>query len=189
MAKGTFGRAAAVVVAGVVVAGVAGCESTTEPSFSSGSMSFEWAPEAGGSATSWSVSGTCGSRGFVLGSSTCAVGSDENDFVAALGVRALEGGEYDTATLVHPTGEGSCEVSSETGTLCTLAFVREGPGSVGDPVAEFILDSGTIVVEIVEVDGEARLTGTFEGTAVDKSTLEMGPIVITGGTFDVELVR
>ena len=181
-------RRAAVVVAGVVAAGVAGCESPTEPAFSSGSMSFDWAPEAGGTVTSWSVSGSCGSRGFVLGSSTCAVGSEENGYVAGLGVKALEGDEFDTATLVHPTGEGSCEVSSAAGTTCTLAFLMERPGSLSAPDPEYVLDSGTIMVEIVEVDGEQRLMATFEGTAVDKSILELEPIVITGGTMDVQLV-
>lgn len=185
MAKRAW-RRAAVVVAGVAVVG--GCDSATEPSFSSGSMSFEWAPEAGGTATSWSVSGSCGSRGFVLGSSTCAVGSEENGYVAGLGVKALEGDRYDTATLVHPTGEGSCEVSSVAGAMCTLVFLKGHPGSLSAPIPEYVLDSGTIVLEIVEVDGEQRLTGTFEGMAVDQSALELEPIAITGGTLDVELV-
>ena len=181
-------RRAAVVVAAIVMAGVAACETTTEPPFSSGSMSFDWALAADEAVTSWSVSGTCGSRGFILGSSTCAVGSEESGYTAALGVKVLEGDRYDTATLVHPTGEGSCEASAEPGTRCTLAFLKGRPGSASAPVAEYVLSAGTIVLEIVEVGGVQRLTGTFEGTAVDMSALELDPIEITDGVVDVELV-
>lgn len=176
------------VAAVVMVAGLAGCDSATEPSFSSGTMSFEWAPEAGGTATVWSVSGSCGSLGFVLGSSTCAVGSDETSFVGALGVKTLEDDRFDTATLVHPTGEGSCEVSSESAARCTLVFLPGRPATESEPIPEYFLSTGTILLEIVVRDAEQRLTGTFEGTAMDRSTLELEPIVITGGTVDVELV-
>lgn len=186
MAERAWRRAA--VVAGVLVAGVTGCGDPTEPSFGSGSMSFEWAPAEGGSATAWSVTGSCGSRGFVLGSSTCAVGSEESGYMAALGVRTLEDERYDTGTLVHPTGEGSCEVSSAAGTTCTFAFLPRRPSTLSAPSPEYVLDTGTITVEILAVEGVQRMTGTFEGTAVDKSILELTPIVITGGTFDVELV-
>lgn len=188
MAERAWRRAATVVLGGVLVVAVTACEDPTEPSFSSGSMSFEWAPEAGGAATAWSVSGSCGRMGFILGSSTCAVGSEESGFMAALGVRTLEDGGFDTATLVHPTGIGSCDVSSADGTRCTLAFVPDRPGTASAPVAQYVLDTGTISVQIVQVDGVPRLTGTFEGTALDKSTRELEPIVITDGTFDVELV-
>lgn len=187
MAERTW-RQAVAVTAVFLVAGLAGCESPTEPQFSSGSMSFDWAPEAGGEAATWSVSGSCGTRGFLLGSSTCAVGSDETQYIAALGVRTLEDGEYDTATLVHPTGEGSCEVSSEANSTCTLGFFP-GRRSETEPFPRYLLSTGTIEVEVVVVEGQERLMATFEGTAIDASVLEAAPIVITGGVLDVELVR
>lgn len=181
-----WGRAA-VLALGAVVAG--GCNDSTAPeSFDTGSVEFEWMVESGTTGTVWTASGTCGSRGFDLGSSTCAVGSNEGQYWAALGVMANADNTYDTVTIVHPPSDGSCEATFTPGsvTTCTVEFVRGRVDFPQEPVPQYVMTSGTITVTR-SADGE-RLTGTFEGTAEDLSELALEPIVITGGGFDVDFV-
>lgn len=178
-----WGRAGSLAL---VAAIAAGCNDSTEPEvFASGTVEFEWAVQAETADTiAWAAAGSCGSRGFALGSSTCAVGSNETNFWAALGVFVNADGTYDTATIVHPAGEGSCEATFTPGTQtdCTVVFIRSRVDFPQDPVPTYVMTSGTITMT---QGGDRRITGTFQGTAEDVSELGLDPIVITGGTFDV----
>mgnify|MGYP006205164911 CR=1 FL=1 len=185
----SFRIGAALVAAGSLA--VSGCNDGTEPEpFETGSVEFEWALEGAPSATIWTASGSCGTIGFDLGSATCAVGSNEGGYWAVLGVIANEDDTYDTVTVVHPPGEGDCEAEFDgVSTTCTVEFVRSRVDFPEDPVATYVMTSGTITFAVEETETGPRLVGTFAGVAEDFSSLELDPITVTGGGFDVDFVQ
>lgn len=185
-ARSRIGVALAAVVA------VGGCnEGGTDPEpFDSGTVEFEWMVEGGESATVWSAAGSCGTFGFDLGSSACAVGSNEGQYWAVLGVLPNDDDTYDTVTVVHPAGEGECEATFEGGTTtCTVEFIRSRVDFPQEVLPTYVMTSGTITFTVEGTGSEARLLGTFEGTAEDISGLGLDPIVIIGGGFDVDFVQ
>ena len=186
--KRVAGRAAGSAV--VAVLALTGCtEDPTEPPFESGTVSFDWVEEGDDSpAVTWTATGSCGSQGFALGSATCAVGSEEVAYWATLGVLLLGDGEFGLITVAHPKEEGTCTASAAASSTCGLAFTPSYTGPGQQNVISYILTSGTVTVSLAEVDGVQRMTGTFEGRAeVPNSALT--PVLITNGTFDVELVE
>ena len=168
---------------------LAGCDGATDPPYATGTVSFEYQGGGDPAPVTWTATGACGSENFVLGSATCAVGSEERQYVAAMGVlRATEGG-FGTATVVHPTADGTpCEASASASVGCGMEFIPVRDDFSEEPSPFWLLTSGTVTAGEVEVDGVTRLTGTFEGTATDPNGAGE-PLVITNGTFDVELVR
>lgn len=182
-------RMAGVVAALVVLVALPSCDSATDPPFASGALSFEWVEQGGTAAATWSAAGSCGPAGFELGAETCAVGSQERTYWAALGVlRSVGDGSFGTATVAHPRVEGECQASSSATAQCGLEFVPVRGGGSADPPPRWLLSSGTVTVALVVEDGIERLTGTFEGTATDPAGVQP-PLTITNGAFDVELVR
>lgn len=175
-----------VALAGALLAALAGCDTATEP-LEPGTIEFELVAEGASTPSTWSASGSCGPRGFPLGSTTCAVGTEETRYRSVLGVIAHEDGTYDYIVLAAPKRDGTCAVSPETGgtEVCTASLVRGATDVPEEEVASYLLTTGTITAAL---EG-GRLVGSFEGTAEDQSGLELPPLTITDGTFDVEFVR
>lgn len=154
-------------------------------------MAFELAAEGAATTETWSVEGSCGERHFELGTATCAVGSEETNYWAVLGVLRHEDGTFDTAVLVHPKEEGSCEVTVGSRSTCSLELLRARTGDPATATETFVMTSGTVTLSrTTGPGGENRITGTFTGTAPELPP-EGEPadtLVITAGVFDVELV-
>ena len=183
---GRPGVAAALLAAGVMVAG---CDSATDPPFASGTVSFEYQAPGDAAPTVWSATGACGTRGFELGSSTCAVGSEERSYLAALGVLRGEDA-FGTLTVAFPRTEGTttCAASGATGSTCGVEFRPVRADLSEEPPPFWVMTTGTVTGTVEEGGEEPRFTGTFEGTLTDPNGNE-APLTVTNGTFDVELVR
>lgn len=189
MSKGVAGRRAALLL---LAAGMtaAACDTGTDvEDLTAGSVSFRWAVEGGADTLTWIAEGDCGERGFDLSRATCAVGSDEQTVWVALAVSISTEETYDKVTLLHPPEEGACAIHFTPGTqtTCTVEFLRGTSDFPVDPYPAYVMTSGTITTAVgVDENGDTRLTGTFEGRAEDFSELQLAPIAIVGGTFDVD---
>lgn len=174
-------------VLALAAVGLAGCEEpSAPPAPETGTMEFEWVAEGETTAESWEASGACDTPGFSTGSTTCAVGLDDGDRWLSFGVLRHQDDTFDSLILVHPAAEGSCSASftPDVEPTCTLEFIPGRDNFSTEPLSVYVMTSGTITVQMDEAEG--RLTGTFEGIAEDISELNLPPLTISAGSFNVD---